>query len=88
MLNNLQQMHLELLQKEQFKKQQEQAVIWLVIKLLIQLRKFKKIHSKILQRPVQMNMIKKYLKKDWRKDRTKHWAQINDGGRGTCNTNS
>ena len=41
-------MHLELLQKEQFKKQQEQAVIWLVIKLLIQLRKFKKIHSQIL----------------------------------------
>ena len=35
-----------------------------------------------------MNMIKKYLKKDWRKDRTKHWAQINDGGRGTYNTNS
>ena len=88
MLNNMPQMHLELLQKEQFKKQQEQAVIWLVIKLLIQLRKFKKIHNKILQRPLQMNMIKKYLKKDWRKDRTKHWAQINDGGRGTCNTNS
>ena len=35
-----------------------------------------------------MNMIKKYLKKDWRKDRTKHWAQINDGGRGTYKTNS
>ena len=88
MLNNLQQMHLELLQKEQFKKQQEQAVIWLVKKLLMQLRKFKKIHSKTLQRPLQMNMIKKYLKKDWRKDRTKHWAQINDGARGTYNTNS
>ena len=88
MLNNMPQMHLELLQKEQFKKQQEQAVIWLVIKLLIQLRKFKKIHNKILQRPLQMNMIKKCLKKDWRKDRTKHWAQINDGARGTYNTNS
>ena len=88
MLNNLPQMHLELLQKEQFKKQQEQAVIWLVIKLLIQLQKFKKIHNKILQRPLQMNMIKKYLKKDWRKDRTKHWAQINDGARGMYNTNS
>ena len=88
MLNNMPQMHLELLQKEQFKKQQEQAVIWLVIKLLIQLQKFKKIHNKILQRPLQMNMIKKYLKKDWRKDRTKHWAQMNDGARGTYNTNS
>ena len=31
MLNNLQQMHLKLLQKEQFKKQQKQLVILLVI---------------------------------------------------------
>ena len=32
-------MHLKLLQKESFKKQQKQLVIWLVIKLLIELRK-------------------------------------------------
>ena len=34
MLNNLEQMHLKLLQKELFKKQQKQLVIWLVTKLL------------------------------------------------------
>ena len=33
-LKNLQQMHLNMLQKEQFKKQEKQLVIWLVIKLL------------------------------------------------------
>ena len=34
---NLQQIHLKFLQREQFKKQQKQLVIWLVIKLLIEL---------------------------------------------------
>ena len=34
MLNNLLQIHLKLLQKESFKKQQEQLVIGLVLKLL------------------------------------------------------
>ena len=42
MLNNLQQMRLKLVQKEQFKKQQKQLVIWLIIKLLIKSLKFKK----------------------------------------------
>ena len=56
-LNNLQQMHF---QKESFKKQQKQ----LVMKLLTELRKFHKIHNKIIQRQLQMKMIKKYLKKD------------------------
>ena len=64
MLNNLQQMRLKLLQKEQFNKQQKQLVIWLVIKLLTELRGFQKIHNKIIQRKLQMRMIKKYLKKD------------------------
>ena len=41
MLNNLQQMLLKLLQKGQFKTQQKQLVILLVIKLLIELRKSK-----------------------------------------------
>ena len=41
MLNNLQQMLLKLLQKEQFKTQQKQLVTLLVIKLLIELRKSK-----------------------------------------------
>ena len=50
--------------KEQFKKPQKQLVIWLVIKLLIKLRGFQKIHNKIFRRQLQMSMIKKYLKKD------------------------
>ena len=36
------------LQKAQFKKQQKQLVIWLVIKLLTELQKFHKIHNKII----------------------------------------
>ena len=64
MLKNLQQMHLELLQKELFKKQQKQLVISLVITLLIKLQKFQKIRHKIIQRQFQMIMIKKYLKKN------------------------
>ena len=46
MLNNLQQMHLKLLQKESFKKHQKQLVIRLIIKLLIKSRKPKKFTSK------------------------------------------
>ena len=38
MLKNLPQMHLKLLQKVSFKKQQKQLVILLVIKLLLKLR--------------------------------------------------
>ena len=63
-LNNLQQMHLKLLQKESFKKQQKQLVIWLVTKLLIELRKSQEVYHRIIQKKLQTNMIKKYLKKD------------------------
>ena len=45
MLNNLQQILLKLFQKEQFKKQQKQLLIRLVIKLLIELPKFKKTNN-------------------------------------------
>ena len=45
MLNNLQQILLKLFQKEQFKKQQKQLLIKLVIKLLIELPKFKKTNN-------------------------------------------
>ena len=61
-LKNLQQMRLKLLQKEQFKKQQKQLVISLVIKLLIELQKFQDIHNKIIQKQLQMSTEKKYLK--------------------------
>ena len=55
-------MRLKLLQKEQFKKQQKQLVISLVIKLLIELQKFQNIHNKIIQKQLQMSTKKKYLK--------------------------
>ena len=42
----------------------EAMVIWLLIKLLIKLQNFQKIHNKIIQKQLQMSMIKKYLKKD------------------------
>ena len=50
--------------KGQFKKQRKQLVIWLVTKLLIELRKFQKILNKIIKKQLQMNMIKKYLKRN------------------------
>ena len=61
-LKKLQQMRLKLLQKEQFKKQQKQLVISLVIKMLIELQKFQDIHNKIIQKQLQMSAKKKYLK--------------------------
>ena len=39
-----------------------ELVIWVVIKSLAKLQKYPKIHSKIIQRQLQMSMIKKYLK--------------------------
>ena len=39
-------------------------MILLVIKLLIKLQKSQKIHNRIIQKQLQMNIIKKYLKKD------------------------
>ena len=47
-----------------FKKQQKQLVILLVIKLLIELGNFQKIQNKIIQKKLQLSMIKKHLKKD------------------------
>ena len=43
---------------------QKKQVILLVIKLLIKLRGFEKIHNKIIQRQSKMSMIKKYFKKE------------------------
>ena len=39
------------------KKKQKQLVIWLVIKFLIELQKFQKIHNEIIQRQLQISMI-------------------------------
>ena len=50
LLTNLLEMNLTLLQKESFKKQQKQLVIWLVTKSLTELPKFQKINNKITQK--------------------------------------
>ena len=63
-VKNLQQIHLKLLQREWFKKQQMQQVIWFIIKLQIKLRGSQKIHNKIIQRHLKMSTINKHLKKD------------------------
>ena len=52
-------MQLKLLQKESFKKPQNQLLIWSIIKLLIKSQMFQKF-----QKQWQKSMIKKYLKKD------------------------
>ena len=49
--------------KISIKKQQKQLVIWLEIKSLIKLREVQKIQSNIIQKELQMSMIKKYIKK-------------------------
>ena len=43
-------MRSELPQKEQFKKQQKQLVIWLVIKFQIKLQKSQEVHHRIIQK--------------------------------------
>ena len=55
---------LKLLQKESFKKQQKQLVIWLVTKSLTELRNLQKIHSRTIQKQLQISLIKKYQNKD------------------------
>ena len=57
-------MLLKLLQKEQFKKQQNQLDIWLVTKLLIKNSKNQKVYNKIIQKQLQMTTMKKYLEKE------------------------
>ena len=59
MLNNLLHMQLKLFQKEQFKKQQVQLVIWLEIKLLIKLCKFQKLDQWIIQKVNEEEILRK-----------------------------
>ena len=54
MLNNLIQMYLKLLQKEQFKKKKKQVVILLTIKSLKKLQMSREISNKIVQKYLQM----------------------------------
>ena len=60
-LNNLLQMHVKLLQKEQFKKHQKQLVIWLEIKLLIESQKSQKLHDRIVQKRMKKRYLEKYI---------------------------
>ena len=64
MLNNLKQIYLKLIQRDQFKNQEKQPVIPLVIKLQIKLEWSQEVHHRIIQKQLQKSMIKKYLKKD------------------------
>ena len=43
-------MHLKLVQKEKFKKQQKQLVSWLVVKFLIKSQKSQEVHHRIIQK--------------------------------------
>ena len=53
MLNNLLEMNLKLLQKEQNKKKQKQPVISLVTTLLIKLQKLQEVRSKTIQSEIK-----------------------------------
>ena len=65
MLNNLQQMHLKLFQKEQFKKEHKQLVIWLFKKWLIKLWNPQELICIIVQRQLKTkDLIKRYINKD------------------------
>ena len=57
-------MHSKMLQNEQFKNQQKQLVIWLVKKALIKLQKYQTLRNRIIHKQLQMNMTKKYSKKN------------------------
>ena len=60
-VNNLLEMHLKLLQKEQFKKQQKKLVILLVIKSLSELRKFQKLQQIIIQKQMKKKCLEKNI---------------------------
>ena len=69
MLNYLSQIHLRLLQKEQFKNKQKQLVTWLAINLQIILNKPRERHRRIVRKQLEMkkkllHLINKYLEKD------------------------
>ena len=62
MLTNLQFMHLRLLQKEQLKTTTGEATGDLIgNKLLIKLQKYQEVKRRLIQKQLQISMIKKYL---------------------------
>ena len=67
MLNNLSQIHLKLLQKEQYKKKRNHQVIWLVIEMLINLQKSQEVQHRIVQKQLKVkhkiqDLIQRYQK--------------------------
>ena len=63
-----------------YQKTAEAIMIWLVIKLLIKLQKSQEVHHIIIQKQLQMKMIKKYLKNEYisrRKTENYWWSDIN-----------
>ena len=62
-----------------YQKTAEAIMIWLVIKLLIKLQKSQEVHHIIIQKQLQMKMIKKYLKNKYisrRKTENYWWSDI------------
>ena len=47
--------------KKQFVKHHKQLVIWLVVKMPIELQKSQKLRNRIIQKQIQMKMVKSYL---------------------------
>ena len=50
--------------KRVIQKQQKQLVIWLVIRLLTELLKSQEVHHRIIQKQLDMKMLRKYLKEE------------------------
>ena len=57
-------MQLKLLQKKVIQKAAEATGDLIGIRMLIELRKSQEVQRRIMQKKLQMNMIKEYLKKD------------------------
>ena len=65
--------------KKQFMKHYKQLVIWLVVKLPIELQKSQKLRNRIIQKQIQMKMVKSYLKICISRRKTENywWSEIN-----------
>ena len=63
MLNNLQHVHLKLIQTRVIQEKKKHLVFWLVIKLLIKVQEPQELYNKLIQKKVKMSMIKKERQK-------------------------
>ena len=79
MLNNLQQMHIKLYQKRVIQKIVEPTGDLIVNKIAKRVKKVSKVHYRIIQKQLQMTLMKKYLKKhiySRRKTENSWWSKI------------